>query len=102
MKTNLNTYFSRESFFIGIRIFDTGMCMYMNDMANLILTLSCIHVHVGIYCMLFWVCLLLHVLFCWPLGERGLRFIVRDSDNMTIIFWGESQLLSPHSVHILL
>ena len=25
------------------------MCMYMNDMANLILILSCIHVHVGIY-----------------------------------------------------
>ena len=26
--------------------------MYMNDMANLILILSCIHVHVGIYVIL--------------------------------------------------
>ena len=81
--------------------------MYMNDIANLILILSCIHVHVGIY-MLFWVCLLL--LFCWPLGS-GVAFYslgFGQHDILTLynkpnqIFWGDSQLLLPHSVHVLL
>ena len=56
--------------------------MYMNDMANLILILSCIHVHVGIY-----VILGLFVITCTFLlaTGSGLRFIVRDSDNMTIL-----------------
>ena len=54
--------------------------MYMNDMANLILILSCIHVHVGIY-----VILGLFVITCTFLLGSGLRFIVRDSDNMTIL-----------------
>ena len=44
--------------------------MCMNDMANLILILSCIHVHVGIYVILV---MLYRVLFCWPLGS-GVAF----------------------------
>ena len=43
--------------------------MYMNDMANLFLILSCIHVHVGIY-----VILGLFVITCTfllAIGERG-------------------------------
>ena len=53
--------------------------MYMNDMANLILILSCIHVHVGIY-----VILGLFVITCTFLlatGERGcvLQFGMRTT-----------------------
>ena len=60
--------------------------MYMNDMANLILILSCIHVHVGIYglvCYSGFVCYYM----CFFVGHwgAGLRFIVRDSGNMTIL-----------------
>ena len=59
--------------------------------------------------MLFWVCLLLHELFCWPLGS-GVAFYSSgfgqhdhlDAVKPNQIFWGESQLLSPHSVHVLL
>ena len=43
--------------------------MCMNDMANLILILSCIHVDVGIYVILS----LFVITFCWPLGS-GVAF----------------------------
>ena len=57
--------------------------MYMNDMANLILILSCIHVHVGIYVIL-GLFVITCTLFVGHWGA-GLRFIVRDSGNMTIL-----------------
>ena len=41
--------------------------MYMNDMANLILILSCIQVHVGIYVILG----LFVITFLLATGERG-------------------------------
>ena len=41
--------------------------MYMNDMANIILILSCIHVHVGMYAILG----LLFITFLLATGERG-------------------------------
>ena len=79
-------------------------------MANLILILSCIHVHVGIYVIMF--CFLLFCLFfflflffCyymyffWPLGS-GVAFYSSefgqhdhlDAVKPNQIFWGESQL----------
>ena len=59
--------------------------------------------------MLFWLCLLLHVFFCWPLGS-GVAFYSSgfgqhdhlDAVKPNQIFWGERQLLSPYSVHDLL
>ena len=83
--------------------------MYLNDMANLIVILSCIHVHVGIYVILG--LFVISCIFCWPLGG-GVAFyssgfgqhdhLDATYDKPNQIFWGESQLLSPHSVHVLL
>ena len=60
------------------------MYMYMNDMANLILILSCIRTctcrHI---CYSGFVCYFVYF-FVGHWGA-GLRFIVRDSDNMTIL-----------------
>ena len=56
--------------------------MYMNDMANLILILSCIHVGIYIILGLFVITVMYFFVGYWG---AGLRFIVRDSDNMTIL-----------------
>ena len=81
--------------------------MYLNDMANLILILSCIHVHVGIYVILGFS--VITCTFCWPLGSGVAFYSSRfgqhdhlDAVKPNQIFWGESQLSSPHSVHVLL
>ena len=82
--------------------------MFMNEMAinfdTELYTCTCRHI-----CYSGFVCYYMYF-FVGHWGA-GLRFIVRDSGNMTIltlydkpnqIFWGESQLLSPHFVHVLL
>ena len=55
--------------------------MYMNDMANLILILSCIHVHVGIYVILGLFVITCTCTFLLATGERGcvLQFGMRTT-----------------------
>ena len=74
------------------------MCMYMNDMANLILILSCIHVHVGIYVILG--LFVITCTFCWPLGS-GVAFYSSgfgQHDHLDAVRQTKSNILRKKSV----
>ena len=73
--------------------------MYMNNFDIELYTCTCRHI-----CYSGFVCYYMYF-FVGHWGA-GLRFIVRDSDNMTILtksnIMRKKSVLSPHSVHVLL